>query len=545
MPSHPPFTLASLSCASSLLPSIPYLLLLPLFAIAEPSPSVFERDPNNNPLNINWDPAPAPEDGPPISASALRDKSYLPAQIGAIVGAYAFSLVLVAITLLCLAKKRREHLKAANDEADFETEYIPDSKDSSAERFDPTIVAQPFTTYDHVPQIQHPGDPHGAVPYVPNFSYPSPTKTEFNEPTQYIHPSPISVSTAPGVNFQVDQGVVAADRAMAQQQLEEMYRHVMEHEDAKQRGTAIETPLPVPPPAERYSTSDRSMRSTISKKEKNKPANLNLSGANEAKTQSRTSSLFSALRSPKKKAAKGVNISSPIMTPQSGTFPRQESQEMSGIPPRHYAPPPPPPVPTIQPPVSASRTHGAPMTPDISPQSVQSIDERIAVQVEMSHHNNAHNRNVSQAPTEYDPESAVSMHSNAPLVGLPASPRSPGFKQSLPSSPKPGMSFSRPNPPSAVRTGGSLPLRAYEPSMISPSIQTTKQTVFERKGPLSPGSGRTPFTAGAAPYSPYQPNTPVVPMTPSLVTKEDRKRMKRMVPKTPTLQMVESQDDTW
>jgi hypothetical protein len=332
-----------------------------------------------------------------------------------------------------------------------------------------------------------------------------------------------------------------------------MYKYVMEHEEAKTRGTPVQSPhppaaMPIMPamPAERYSTSDRSTKSTLSKKERNKPANLNLAAANEEKTQSRTSSLFSALRSPKKKAPKGVSISSPIMTPQSGTFPRQESQEMGSIPPRHYAPPPPPPVPMSQPSASVPRSNGAPLTPDISPQSVMSIDERIAVQLDTSQGMYTHNRNTSQAPTEYDPESATSMHSSAPLVGLPASPRATSFQRpALPSSPKPGMSFSRPNPPLAVRTGGNLPLRAYEPSLASPSAQTTKQTVFERKGPLSPTTGRTPFTAGAAPYSPYQPNTPVVPMTPSLVTREDRKRMKRMVPKTPTMQMVESQDETW
>ncbi|KAL2202986.1 hypothetical protein CC79DRAFT_1192313 [Sarocladium strictum] len=546
MPSHSPSPLAFSSCASRVLSSVSLILALSTTTtLAYAAPSSQERKSDNNPLNINWDPAPAPEDGPAISANALRDKSYLPAQIGAIVGAYAFSLVLVAITLLCLAKKRREHLKAANDDADY-AEYVPDSKDTSEERFDPTIAANAFTSYDHIQRLQIPGAAGAPVSPVPNFSYPSPTRTEFNDPGPYIHPSPISTIGAPGVNFQVDQSVVAADRAMAQQQLEEMYKYAFEHEEAKQNGRAMEPPMPPVAQAERYSTSDRSTKSTLSKKERNKPANLNIGAANEEKTQSRTSSLLSALRSPKKKAPKGVNISSPIMTPQSATFPRQEGQELGGIPPRHYAPPPPPPIPGMSSANTSRHNNGAPLTPDISPQSVQSIDERIAVQLDTARAISTHNRNMSQAPTEYDPESATSMHSSAPLVGLPASPRSPTFhRPSLPSSPKPGASFSRPNPPSAVRTGGSLPFRAYESSLASPSAQTTKQTVFERKGPLSPTTGRTPFTASAVPYSPYQPNTPIVPMTPSLVTKEDRKRMKRLVPKTPTLQMVESSEDVW
>ena len=233
------------------------------------------------------------------------------------------------------------------------------------------------------------------------------------------------------------------------------------------------------------------------------------------------------------------------MTPQSATFPRyEEPQEMTAIPPRHYNPPPPPPVPTDQASIASRKSRNqAPLTPDISPDSAMSIDERISVQ-----YNGYHGRAVSGVPTEADPESAVSEHSQAPLVGLPSSPKPGSRFPSLPSSPKPGGSFSRPNPPSAVRTGGALPLRAYEPAMTSPSATsqaTTKQTVFERRGPLSPGLGtaRTPGTA--VPYSPYQPFTPCMPVTPSLVTKEDRKRMKRMVPKTPTLEMVKDSEDVW
>jgi hypothetical protein len=98
-----------------------------------------------------------------------------------------------------------------------------------------------------------------------------------------------------------------------------------------------------------------------------------------------------------------------------------------------------------------------------------------------------------------------------------------------------------------VRTGGALPLRAYEPALTSPSIssQQTKQTVFERLAPLSPMGAQTPYTGTAVPYSPYQPFSPCVPITPSLVTKADRKRMRRLEPKTPTLEMVKSSDDIW
>lgn len=467
-----------------------------------------------------FDPAPAPEDGPQFSKNALRNKKYLPAEIGGIVGGYAVSLVFVALTLLALSKKRREHLQAEDDDADTEASLkVPDFGAS------PEFPAEAFPAA---------GKP--AAGQVPNFSYKSPTRSEFG-PTPYVEPAAPAFVTLPGLDPHVDQTVVAADREMAQEQLEEMYKYVMEHDDAKQRGVTLDTPVVV---------SQRS--SAQSKKERSKPKSLNLNGANDSESQSRTSSFFSSLRSPRKKQVRGVSISSPIMTPQSSTFPRHDGQEMNSITPRQYAPAPPPPVPTDQAPFRGydrqTDSQHVPLTPpDRSPESGQSIDERIESQLPSRYPSHT----FSQEPTEADPDSATSEHSQVPLVGLPSSPKPGATFGALPTSPKPGARFSRPNAPSAVRTGGALPLRAYEPALSSPSAtsHTTKQTVFERRGPLSPGGGRTPYTANAVPYSPYQPFTPCVPITPSLVTKEDRKRMKRMVPKTPTVEMVKSSDDVW
>lgn len=477
--------------------------------------------------NNYFAPAPAPEDGPAFSAHALRNKKYLPIQIGAIVAAYAVALVAVAVLLLSLAKTRRGHLLAADE----------DEAEAYAVAFQ-QLCSPRFPREDAFPQAGNFADEQ-----VPNFSYKSPTRSEFYKSptrsefsaTQYIHP-PVSPAhtNVPGVEPLVDQAVVAADREMAQNQLEDMYKHVMEHEEAKEKGIVLESPV-VGPPSQRGSGMSK----------KSKPTSLNLSSTTEDKTKSRASSFFSGLRSPRKSKTKGLNISSPIMTPQSTTFPRFNDQEMNHIPPRHYAPAGPPPIPEIGPVGQARTTNGLtlPPSPDMSPESTQSIDGRLGAQLAPL----STSKNMSQAPTEADPESAISEHSQAPLLGLPSSPKPGATFGTLPSSPRPGARFQRPNAPSAVRTGGALPLRAYEPTVTSPTTieRTTKQTVFERRGPLSPGGGRTPFTAGAVPYSPYQPYTPCVPITPSLVTKEDRKRMKKMVPKTPTVEMVQSSDDMW
>ncbi|KAI0201558.1 hypothetical protein F4808DRAFT_104492 [Astrocystis sublimbata] len=503
-----------------------------------------------------FDPTPSPEEGPPFSAGALRNPAYLPAQIGAIVGSYALSLVLVAGILLLLAKTRRSHLTAGETGLDSHEEYGLQFAFPQGDKTGNNSPGYPFPY-----PAQTPKSP------IKNFSYPiPPTPTAEQGQTPYTTSgsfSTYSTSTL-GINPLVDHRVVAADREMAQQQLEEMYRYVMEHEEAKAAGTPIEAP-PSPLVKQQFPRSDPPKQNTP-KRGKNKPTNLNLSQT-EPQKQSRASSFLSALKSPLKKShkEKGMSISSPIMTPMSGTFPRHEGEEMNVIPPRQYAPASPPPVPTNQPAYLQNSKHAgagvAPITPpDLSPESTQSIDERLGAQY-------GHMRHDSRAPSEFDPMSATSERSTAPLIGLPsspkhnarfpslpASPKSGGTFPSLPASPKPGatfptsprpgQSFSRPNAPSAVRTGGTLPLRAYEPALSSPSAQTTKQTTFERAAPLSPGM-RTPWTGAPVPYTPYQPFSPVVPVTPSLVTKADRKRMKQLQPKTPTMAMVQDTEDVW
>ncbi|KAK5995163.1 hypothetical protein PT974_03559 [Cladobotryum mycophilum] len=487
--------------------------------------SILEQG-NSNSIDNDWDPASQP--GSPVSPRAVHDTSFLPAQIGGIVAAYGVSLVLVAITLLSLAKKRREHLEAEEEEEDADYVFEEHYEEIAPQKFQDYLFDRQ-SSVSNLPHLSIPNSiySHGATPYI-----------------QHSPASP--VHSVPGVDPSVDQTVVAADKAMAQQQLEDMYRHVMDHEDAKQKGVAYEAPY-ASTPSQRVSTVSEKSSGMFSRKGKNKPSSLNLSAAKEDKSQSKASALFSGLLSPKKKnSVKGVSISSPIMTPMSGTFPRHESQEMNAIPPRHYAPAPPPPIPTDQTAFGAINTRAsvAPMTPAISPESIQTIDERIGLSIDRARHS----RSTLQAPSEMDPGSAVSEHSQVPLVGLPLSPKPGSRFPSLPSSPKPGSTFQRSNPPSAVRANGTLPLRAYEEASGAPSIvsQTTKQTVFERKTPLlSPGGAKTPFTANAVPYSPYQPFTPCVPVTPSLVTREDRKRMRKMVPKTPTLAMVKSSDEIW
>ncbi|UKZ76602.1 hypothetical protein TrVFT333_004309 [Trichoderma virens FT-333] len=373
------------------------------------------------------------------SSTPIRDTKYLPAQIGGIIGAYGLSLVLVALLLLALSKRRREHL-SGNDVPSYVLQLPVDPK--FQQQFD--FTAQP-EGHPVPPLIIPKSEYYHTGPYSARIFDPKAAPA-------YILPSPSSsaIPSTLGASPLVDPSVVAADRAMAQDELEQMYKHVLEHDEAKARGIVLESPVVSPNP-QRDSTNSKT--GLLSKKNKAKPAGLNLAAAKEEKSQSKTSALFSSLLSPKKKAPKGINISSPILTPMSGTFPQHESREMSAIPPRHYAPAPPPPIPTDQVPFGASNSRtGAPLTPDMSPESIQTIDERIGASLDR-----ANRSRTTLAYTEREPDSATTESSQAPLVGLPSSPRPGSSFPSLPSSPRPGATFSRPNAPTAVRTGGTLP----------------------------------------------------------------------------------------
>ncbi|KAM7195228.1 hypothetical protein V8F20_007604 [Naviculisporaceae sp. PSN 640] len=532
------------------------------------------------------DPPPEPLEAP-ISVNALRDPKYLPYQLGGIAASYALCLIIVASLLLAL-RRRRNFFLAGGELAPADKEFNP---------FPEPFLLQSEEEYKNALQnFEQNGQQLPPLSPYRNYSLPSntplsPTKSHRTARTNrtgdqvplsarsqasfLTAPSPttttISILSA-GIDLNVDQTVVRRDRDMAQQQLEDMYKYVMEQEAAKEEGREYQGP-PLPSP----STKSTVPNTPITPGRKSKPSNLNLS--REEKTQSRGSSILSFLKSPRKnKAPTAVSISSPIMTPMSGTFPRYDEQEMNAIPPRSYAPPPPPPpVPQVPSDLPFRRAGNNLPTPDMSPISTQSIDERIdaalgrpptrenkaASRRERDDiRNGSHIRDNSATTTgseDQEPPSATSERSTSGLVGLPTSPK-PGVNRfpslaSLPSSPKPGSTFSnrqKTPAPVAVRQGGALPLRAYEPALASPSAasHSTKQTVFTRAapGPLSPGMQtgmRTPYTGAAVPYTPYQPFSPVVPITPSLVTKADRKRMRRLEPKTPTVEMVRDTEDVW
>ncbi|KFZ09009.1 hypothetical protein V501_05759 [Pseudogymnoascus sp. VKM F-4519 (FW-2642)] len=451
--------------------------------IARKAPQVVENVINarSNPLNLDWDPAPSPEDGPPLSAGALRDKSYLPAEIGGIVGAYVFVVITILLALFFVGRRLRKARElAAQNDVEMLVGHVIHPAAYYPSPISPTSAATAFRTA----------------------AWPTAEKTQ----NPYVFPSQNCSPVSPGTNPGVDSRIIQADREILNRGLEDLYAHVMEQEEAKAAGLNIaDMPAPTPLPS---ASPQRQSTASSKRLEKIKPANL---GSTE-KTHSRTSSLISSLKSPKRKGIRGLKISSPMVTPLSTTFPATYASDEEPLSPRHYQPPPPPPVPEGQMPYQYhSRNNSSVQTADPSPISpTRSIAENLA--------------SVSMGP----PPNNRSVATNRPLNLTIPGPVSV-------------------NPSSATSSTRQLPFRAFDPppGLSSPSFShSTKTTVLERTTPLSPGL-KTPWSAGATPYSPYQPFTPLVPITPRLITREDRKAMRRMEPKSPVMEMVKDTDDLW
>ncbi|KAN0117823.1 hypothetical protein V8E51_003800 [Hyaloscypha variabilis] len=505
----------------------PVILFLCLTSIS--SANILTDIPKNNPLNIWWSPAPPPADGPPLSADASRNRALIPAQVGAIIGAYLFSVCIVGIALILIGRKLRHQVQA------------------SAKALDIEMVEPRFETAVHTPlplsaSLHSPGGSR-------NFSWPSPEKDIKNP---YIFPPNLSPRTPPAYGPYVDTRIVEADREMLNRDLEDIYAHVMEQEELKAKGiNPKEMPLPAQlqrtGPVPNSPPQPQRQPSPTKKIEKSRPGNLNLDDTKSVKSgHSRISSIISSIKSPRKKA---MQISSPMLTPASASFPRYNEDE-EPLSPRYYQPPPPPPVPRDQVPYTHHRSTSnltatlvpLPSSPRSNFGGQQPLSPRSpygpSLRTQRSQHqmNPSLNSQVSiQSSTRGGDISATSQTPLNPLQMQPPPKRQPS-----------------PNPPASNNSSQrQLPLRQFEPSVTSPSFApSTKTTVLERNGPVGgagPQTGglRTPWSAGAVPYSPYQPFTPIMPITPRLVTKEDRKAMKKREGRTPVLEMIKGEDELW
>lgn len=503
------------------------LVLIILSGVDISTADILHDVPKNNPLNIDWDPAPAPEDGPPLSAGASRDRSLLPAQISAIVGAYIFCVCVVGVGLYFAGRKLRRQVVLANRAKDIE--MLEQNNKPANIHIPPTSPTSPSRNFSWPNQ-----EKNGPAPYV----FPG-TATSPQSPRSPR--SPYSPKTPPSLGrSEVDARIVERDQQIMGRDLEDLYAHVMEQEEAKAAGISVaELPLPsklqsagpIPQPAPQRVPSPKKL-------ERRRPSKIEVDPNHKhTKSLSRTSSIISSLISPRKSNSgfKNIRISSPI-SPKSARWQGEQGTEEENEPltPRYYAPPPPPPVPKDQVPYTHTR---------------KKSNETLAL--------HSPTRSIAEQLEPYGPGAKSVFHKINPSQASLASQH-----QELPSAVSATSTTSDApwaNSQTANSSTRKLPLRQFEPALTSPSYssfqQSTKTTVLERtaggnRGPNTAGLN-TPWSAGAVPYSPYQPFTPMIPITPRLVTREERKMKERLEKKaglsTPRIadDLVKSSDELW
>ena len=450
-------------------PALFSLLLAAVRAAATPNPYDFKDNYN--------DPAPSPEDGPPASFHATRDRQRLPYEICGLVGGYVFTVLIWGILLLTLGRKMRRKALEPPPALEFEQELKPIRPVMET----PISPSSMRSATSWMRKLKRGGESlSGSTPVSP------------------IVQSPTSF----------DQKVIDADRARAQDDMERLYAAVMDHDAKKHSRQASQVTLEEPlPPTIRSERRRPSAISTTRRPQTDSsptspikaiyPPDYNTNNMAAPLPHSRNGSLraehpppsprsilskpsrLSSLSKREEKTArfnlKNLRISGPIHS-YGGAAPDDEAR--TPLSPRFYPDPGAPPSPPTQP--------TSPSTPYL--------------------------------PTE--PAEIERAHSLRIPLPNPAPQRGPGLTIAPPPAPKISVSQS----PRMTPTN-SLPFRSYQNDspLKSPGIQTT--VLDRRPDKLSLQTPRTgvPFT----PYSPYMPFTPITPVTPHLVTRKERKVKKK------------------
>jgi hypothetical protein len=412
------------------------------------------------------DPTPAPDEGPPASYHAVRDKNVLPYEICGVVGGYVFTVLIWGVLLLTVGRKMRR--KALDPPMQLELELQDGYKPTR-----PTINTGGLASPPLSARLWR----------------------KFKKTDSAVQ-SPVVQSPS-----SFDQKVLDAHRDQAQADMERLYAAVMDF-DAQKHASKIsvdeEEPVPRPterrrpsalsigrpqdtadspispvkaiyppgysdrPPTAPYTDRPRSNNREHLRAEPHAPPSPRsiLSKRSQNSTNSTTGGKNARFN------LKNLRISGPITR-----YPGADSDDEARTPlsPRFYANP------------------GAPPSPPTQ-------------------------TNSPSSPLNYNDESLDRVQ---PLP-RPA-PQRLGSKD-LPLAQPPTSQLR------AQNANASLPLRSFASPLASPGIQTT--VLDRRVEKLALGTPKTgvPFT----PYSPYMPFTPITPVTPHLTTRKDRKMEKKM-----------------
>ena len=476
-------------------------------------------------VSIFQGPAPSPEDGPPLSASALRDPSFIPLQAGSIVGAYLLFIIATGVALVLVGRRLRRAAQASP--RTLAMEMLKPGQSHASHNFGPSPIS-PATDNPYGPS------PISTVDMKSSSAWPSPEKTKSNTIWPSIgrrqnHQTSMQSSVAT-----FDDDVIEDDRNRNQQELDRLYAAVMEHEEHKSSSRVDLAGVQNPPelqhlrsgpapqqqqPPPRSDTDSPARTVTVSPRKHTRPSPI--------ATNSRLSSRSSLGSFGKKRGVRNLPISPPIGSPDELEVDRAsmygESEPLS---PRVYEPGPPPPTPPTgqlldesRPSPRHSRFSRFGRAPRTAAPTTSSFPETSARPELQSHHSETNIQLRDLAKQKRAP-APLALHSVTP--GNSNNIRPPLFTAPLP-----------------LRNANPSNQSDRPPSMI-------KATVLERK---IPDHLRGPTTGmPATPYSPYMPFTPLTPMTPSrLVTKQERKRMEKEAGRrVATVEdAVEEEGDMW
>lgn len=449
-------------------------------------------------VDILTSPAPPPDQGPPLSAGALRDESKLKYEIAGIVGAYFFWVFVTLLLLLLVGKRLRHKIQTSNQTLSME-------------------IVKP------APLSSHPGMSMDSPLKSPGKmaslrSWASGGKSHSHKPSN------ISMATT------IDEKVVEADKVKSMDEMAKLYAAVMIHDEEKSQKalnsnqTSPKSPSFPMTPRSPYPPSQMTLPPTP----RSPYYQPHLSGGPASPRSPRYPPEFQHLRNPSSEAKDhgaqpaAITLIHPLApTPAEDPSTRTSSQSSA----RKFK----------VSPLSLSSTRSDSATQNKRrPSQISVRGQPISQPIASANLPNslAYQENAIESPRIYNP-------------GPP--PPTPGQKSLVDSiqEEKRGPSA----PLSVTSTAGasntSLPFRQFYADTLR-SAPPTKTTFLEKRESIL---GVHPKTGvPQTPYSPYTPFTPMTPITPRhLVTKEDRRRNRKKegLKVLSEDDMVMSDEDMW
>ena len=472
-------------------------------------------------ISIDLSPAPSPQDGPPFSAHADRNPDSLPYEVIGILGAYIATVLVLGLLMLTVGRSLRKRAQAM-------TVRPQEMVKPAMQQFDTTPLS---------PKSERSW-------YARHVKGQKSIASSIRSAGGSFHVgSPGGESVA-----SFDPGVIEADRARRQEEMERLYAAVMAHDDHKQAGASVEAivqppsyeqrrppplvtdaphlkhlqPLKSPgapkspvraiyPPGSRMYAGSQSPTSPL--KGEYSAYAFGPAADNDLKEYRSRATSFGSQRGASepersggnklRKGLRNLKISAPIVNDDNSDGAR------TPLSPRFYPDPGVPPEPP-----TTNSTH-VPTTPGSTRSYGYDVDAARDIPAARLTRAGAYEaNNEAQALTDVAstrPDAATQQRRQQP--------------------PKPTLTInSRPLPLRQLTAQQQAAYTAAHP--LSPLTQHINQ-------PFSAGPGQTQFvsprrdgfggprTGMATPYSPYMPFTPLMPVTPRLMTRAQRKQRQK------------------